>query len=149
MKKYYKLLIIIGALLILYFAFFSNSNVTKDDLDIEKISDQTNTENNNLSKYVLNITAEGHDPITYLYSESDDLTAYGLLEKATFSESFEIEVEEYDFGVFVKTINGLESSAEMAWIYFVNGESAQVAADQYSLNPGDVVEWKYLAPTEN
>jgi hypothetical protein len=34
----------------------------------------------------------------------------------------------------------------MAWIYFVNDESGQIAADQYQLAPGDIVEWKYIKP---
>ena len=61
----------------------------------------------------------------------------------------QFDVTEYDFGIFVNSINDLESSNEKAWIYFVNGESAQVAADQYQLESGDIVEWKYITPSEN
>ena len=57
-----------------------------------------------------------------------------------------IETERYDFGVFVKSIEGRLSTAERAWIYFVNGESGQVGADQYQIYPGDVVTWRYVEP---
>ena len=29
------------------------------------------------------------------------------------------------------------------WLYSVNGESADVAASQFILNPGDVIEWEF------
>ena len=39
-------------------------------------------------------------------------------------------------------------SAQMAWIYHVNGESGTIAADKMKVNPGDTVEWKYIPPSE-
>ncbi len=85
------------------------------------------------------------------YSEEflDGQTAFGLLKDVAEKEGVGLDTQEYDFGIFVKKIADKETSAEMAWIYFVNGESGQVASDQYSLEPGDVVEWKYMAPSGN
>jgi hypothetical protein len=74
-------------------------------------------------------------------------TAYGVLQTLVEQEGFSIETEQYDFGVFVKEMNGRASSGEKAWIYFVNGESGNVSADNYLLEPGDAVEWKYIEPT--
>jgi hypothetical protein len=73
---------------------------------------------------------------------------FSILEEALKENSVFFEVENYDFGVFVKSINGLESTNEKAWIYFVNGESGQVAADKMNLKSGDLVEWKYVTPSE-
>jgi hypothetical protein len=72
--------------------------------------------------------------------------AFELLEAAANENDIELVTESYDFGVFVKSIDGLESSEAMAWIYFVNGESGSVATDQYQLKAGDLIEWKYIKP---
>jgi len=76
----------------------------------------------------------------------DKVTAYSLLTKLIEENNLEIETEQYDFGIFIKSIDGKENSNDMAWIYFVNGESGQVAADNMVVKPGDVVEWKYTEP---
>jgi len=46
----------------------------------------------------------------------------------------------------VESVDGLVNSASQAWIYFVNGEAGQVAADQHQLTAGDRVEWRYTKP---
>ena len=49
-------------------------------------------------------------------------------------------------GRFVQSIDGLEgggSGGSVDWFYFVNGFEADVGAAEYSLSPGDVVQWDY------
>lgn len=76
----------------------------------------------------------------------EETTAYDMLTMLAEENNIEIETEQYDFGIFVKSIGGFESSNEKAWIYFVNGESGQVSADKQIVKPGDLVEWKYIEP---
>jgi len=83
---------------------------------------------------------------TYSLDVEDDTTAFSLLVKVTQKENISLETKEYDFGVFVESINGVVGTSEMAWIYFVNGRSGQIAADQQKVSPGDTVEWRYIAP---
>lgn len=73
-------------------------------------------------------------------------TAYSLLKKLESEGKIQITEKEYDFGTFVESINGLENSDEMAWIYFVNDKSGNVGADQYQLEAGDLVDWRYIKP---
>ena len=75
-----------------------------------------------------------------------DETAYSVLEQLAVDKNIELSTKQYDFGVFVESIDGKESGTEMSWIYFVNGESGNVAADQKQVMPGDKVEWKYVKP---
>ena len=77
---------------------------------------------------------------------SDGDTAYSLLQEYAESREVEFSKTQYDFGVFVESIDGKESTQDMAWIYFVNGTSGDVAADKFELNSGDQVEWKYIKP---
>ena len=76
----------------------------------------------------------------------DQITAYDILTKFANENNIKIETEQYDFGVLVKSINGFENSSEHTWIYFVNGESGQVSADNQTVEPGDQIEWKYIKP---
>jgi hypothetical protein len=85
---------------------------------------------------------------SYNLEVENEITAFDLLKNTTDKENIPLETQQYDFGVFVKSVNGLESTAEKAWIYFVNNESGTIAADQQKVNPGDVVEWKYITPSE-
>lgn len=54
-------------------------------------------------------------------------------------ENFELETE-FD-GEFITSINGVgpEDGEEIAWMYSVNGETPNVGASEYELEPGDEV----------
>lgn len=73
-----------------------------------------------------------------LFAENDNETAFSLLQK-----NAEIDFEKYDFGVFVKSINGLAGNSEYFWKFFVNDEESMVGADQANLKTGDKVDWIY------
>jgi hypothetical protein len=79
-------------------------------------------------------------------TQATEGTAYELLKMIAIDNNIELDSESYDFGVFVKSLGGYESSSEMAWIYFVNGESGTIASDQYQLKEGDIVEWRFIKP---
>ena len=83
---------------------------------------------------------------SYSYDFSGDKTAYDSLKETLDKNQIPMEITNYDFGIFVKSINGNESTAEMAWIYFINGVSGNVAADQTKIKSGDIIEWRYIKP---
>lgn len=70
-------------------------------------------------------------------------TAFGALQKLASGKNYEIEFKEYKYGLIVEKIGEKKNSAEFAWMYFVNGKAAQIAADRYVVYPGDKIEWKY------
>lgn len=88
----------------------------------------------------------GEEEKSYDYIFAGDKTAFDILKDTLDKENIALKTQQYDFGVFVKSIGDKESSADMAWIYFVNGESGQIAADQMKINQGDKVEWRYVKP---
>ncbi len=73
------------------------------------------------------------------------VTAYEALEKVGLDQEWEILAKEYDFGRMVTSIDGYINNNKKAWIYSVNGVTADKAADQFTLATGDKVEWKYEA----
>lgn len=103
------------------------------------------------SNYQAKIIISATDENFYIEYETINKRMYqpfSILEEALDQNNIPLEIETYDFGVFVKSINKLESTGKKAWIYFVNGESGQVAADKMNLEKGDLVEWKYVTPSE-
>lgn len=79
-------------------------------------------------------------------SEVAAVTAFAALEAAALNNNLKVQTKVYDFGTLVEKIGAQENLPDKAWIYFVNGESGQVAADQMQIRPGDLVEWKYMTP---
>jgi len=73
-------------------------------------------------------------------------TAFGILAKVAQEEGIKLLTKEYDFGILVESIGGIENTQERAWIYFVNDQAGEVAADQKEISSGDVVEWRYIEP---
>ena len=137
-----KLVIIASILLLLLvgFSFVRNRN-SVPATDEAVVPTQTQQQ----SGLVL-IIFDGERTLVFNRDYSEGQTAFNILREVTEKEEIKLDVEQYDFGVFVKSLNGMESSADMAWIYFVNGQSGQTAADKMELANGDVVEWKYIAP---
>lgn len=60
-----------------------------------------------------------------------------------------VEYEWYGDLVFVTSIANVSNDADQGlwWQYWVNGEVGSVAANQYTVEDGDLIEWR-LGPTE-
>lgn len=89
-------------------------------------------------------------PKTYPVQNLTDATAFGALKAASQSNGFDLQ---YDppgqYGVFVKGIVGKTGNDKTFWIYSVNGQEGQVAADQMQLQAEDTVTWKYTTSSAN
>lgn len=48
-------------------------------------------------------------------------------------------------GVLVEEIGGRRNTNNRYWQYWVNNRLAAVGADSYTVQPGDIIEWKYTA----
>jgi uncharacterized protein YaiE (UPF0345 family) len=91
----------------------------------------------------LNLDYGGGKVEPYSFEFRDGMTAFSILKDYVTEKGYNFSTQQYDFGVFVKDINNYESDNQKAWIYSVNGEAGNVAADKYELKDGDIVEWKY------
>jgi hypothetical protein len=73
------------------------------------------------------------------YQGQDGTTALELLK-----QNANAITEDSSFGEFVSAINGVgDSSDDSYWLYYVNGEPAQVGAGDYVTSNTDVIEWRY------
>ncbi|MBI4778871.1 DUF4430 domain-containing protein [Candidatus Falkowbacteria bacterium] len=47
-------------------------------------------------------------------------------------------------GFFIEEINGAKNdSAGKNWLYYINGQPAQIGASNYLIKNNDIIEWKY------
>ncbi|TBX39840.1 DUF4430 domain-containing protein [Bacillus thuringiensis] len=76
----------------------------------------------------------------------DGETALSLLQKVMGDK---VESETMSFGTYVKGIDGLMAGATSAWLYDVNDKSAEVGADSYKLESGDVVVFRFVSDWSN
>ncbi|KAB2440951.1 DUF4430 domain-containing protein [Bacillus luti] len=76
----------------------------------------------------------------------DGETALSLLQKVMGDK---VESETMSFGTYVKGIDGLVAGATSGWLYDVNDKSAEVGADSYKLESGDVVVFRFVSDWSN
>ncbi|TPV40985.1 DUF4430 domain-containing protein [Bacillus dicomae] len=77
---------------------------------------------------------------------ADGETALSLLQKVMGDK---VEAETMSFGTYVKGIDGLMAGATSGWLYDVNDKSAEVGADSYKLESGDVVVFRFVSDWSN
>ncbi|WP_226545164.1 DUF4430 domain-containing protein [Bacillus thuringiensis] len=77
---------------------------------------------------------------------TDGETALSLLQKVMGDK---VTAETMSFGTYVKGIDGLMAGDTSGWLYDVNDKSAEVGADSYKLESGDVVVFRFVADWGN
>jgi len=69
-------------------------------------------------------------------------TAFDGLVKET---NGNVETKDYSFGKMINSINGVKGGTDNKyWIYFVDGKSASISADNYKCAGSEKIEWKLL-----
>jgi LPXTG-motif cell wall-anchored protein len=55
-----------------------------------------------------------------------------------------LEFSETDYGKMITGVKGLQAKGNFYWAFYINGISAQVGADQYIVQKGDRLSFKYV-----
>lgn len=55
----------------------------------------------------------------------------------------QVDYQTSEFGAFVSEIDGIKNTSDTFWMFYVNGNLAEVSADKYATKAGDKIEWKY------
>lgn len=77
-------------------------------------------------------------------TDSVSLTALTLLQSFAQASNWQLEVQNTQYGALVNAIDGrVNGQGNKYWIYYVNGEMAQVGAGDYIVQPGDRVEFRF------
>jgi hypothetical protein len=144
------ILIVFLGFLVIWLIFFTKFKTSSSTTSLPSPTQEPTSDISQKKVYLTVVFADGNE-ISYEeeLNPGSSLSVFDLLKKGLDTNQVTYETKSYDFGIFVKSINGLESGAKQSWIYFVNGQGGQVAADQYKLKPGDIVQWKYITPIDN
>lgn len=84
-------------------------------------------------------TQEEFNEISYTYiAERDGQNVMDLLEK-----NAETITENSNLGEMIKGINGIMSTNDQYWSFYINGKLAMQSASKTILKKGDIVEWRF------
>ena len=89
------------------------------------------------------------DGVVQSYNDIDaptGTTAFQLLQRTLATAHLELGSKEYSgLGTLVTKIGSKENGTDQRyWQYWVNNRHAQVGASSYAVQPGDVIEWKFV-----
>jgi len=72
-------------------------------------------------------------------------SAYDLMNSLKMENKMNFSGKDYaSLGFFVEEINGVKNNPAGAnWLYYVNGQPAQVGISNYLIKNNDIIEWKY------
>jgi len=86
----------------------------------------------------------GEDVFNYQI-QTDNSTAFGVLEKARERTdlTFQADYNEKYQSHIINSINGVESTESKYWIFYINGKTASVGADQQYVEDGDIIKFKF------
>lgn len=88
----------------------------------------------------------GENKIEKSVEFSAGMTAFDILKGGAANLGIPLKTKIYDIGVFVEAIGDKEGGQDgKYWMYYVNGQFAQIAADRNKIKAGDRVEWKFEA----
>jgi len=74
----------------------------------------------------------------------EGMTVFNLLSDETEKLNLTLKFKTYDIGVFIQAIGDKENGENgKYWLYYINGEMSQLAAEKQLLNMGDKVEFKF------
>lgn len=79
-------------------------------------------------------------------------TAFDVLKNATDANSTELKYKDYggELGIFIESIGGIgkDPSGKKWWQYWVNNKYSQVGVSSYKIQPGDIIEFKFIQGQE-
>jgi hypothetical protein len=140
MKKT-KILIILSVIIIMTVGWTIYSN--RDGL-LFFAKSQPEPENTEEAKVNLVIDSGQGQPLSLSDKFQTGMTAFDLLEYGKLQLNLGVKIKSYDTGIFVEKIGDKIGGQDgKYWLYYVNGEMPQVAADKKILNSGDTVEFKF------
>jgi hypothetical protein len=133
-------LIILGISIALLGVFILNS---KDNKKITSPPIVQNQSEKSLAENKINTATLEINGIKYESEILKQISIYDFMDQLRSEGKITFKEKNYTgMGKFIEEINGIKNR-EKYWIYYVNGEKANIGVSNYQINSGDVVSWKY------
>lgn len=134
------LLVVLVAVVFIICLMGYNGNIVQNG--IKMFSE--NAQGNIGQKLFLAIDNGNGSPQNFEADFKEGMTAFQLLKNKTDALGIVLETKTYDYGVFIEKIGDKKNGDDgKYWLYYVDGEMPQVAADKEELRSGDRVEFKF------
>jgi len=122
------------------FYYFYNTPQTKIEENTPQIGPKALSEENGVSLFVLDKK--------YEVEIREDSSVFEVMQKiqeeSMGNNLFSFKYREHPgLGIFINEINGKKGGEGGYWIYYVNGEEANIGVSNYKINNGDIISWKY------
>jgi len=144
MKKINIFLVIGGGIIIIVGIWLVFSKEISQSISQKKIEISPE----NIKQEVFLVIDNGKEsPLTFEAEFKEGMTAFDLLKEKTEESNIVLKTKSYDIGLMIEAISDKENGdSGKYWLYYVNGEMPQVAADKKELKIGDNVEFKFETP---
>lgn len=119
--------------------------VTEDNIETQTGLKDVDEQQTDLTENFTTLTVNDEE---YKLNIPENSTVYEMMQLLTASsiKPFIFKTKEFTgLGHFVESINGVKNDGKTGkyWIYYINGESAQVGISNYIIQKEDKIEWKY------
>lgn len=139
MQSKKKLLLPIIALLILTASITLGYFLLKDDSH-DEITDQ-NQESVTEAKAQIIVNPDNEESQNYEISFGEEESVFDALVKLNEQDDFSFEYVEYDFGAYIKSMNGITPDDTHFWKFQINSEDSAVGISDYILQDGDEISF--------
>lgn len=137
-----KQLLVIGIIIVLGGAWWWQQNPVilqhGNSAQIEEQIDEQNLETTIEVEQAVTVEDNAQATTIVVVADQEGKTVFELL-----NEQYDIEYTEYDFGVFIESIEGVAGDQGHFWSLYVNDELSPTGADQTTVSPDDMVEFRY------
>ncbi len=99
----------------------------------------------NTESITVTLTIDTSENVFKYEIQTDNSTAFGVLEKARERTdlTFQADYNEKYQSHIINSINEIESTENKYWIFYINGKTASVGADQQYVEDGDIIKFKF------
>lgn len=140
----YLLIVIVGGLALFRF-FGPKTDIRAWMIPFQRVAPSADVSPTQAQQKIT-VTVDFGDGRKKTSSDISASNALAALQQIAVKENLDLQLKTFDFGTLVQKIETYENTQEKAWIYYVNGQSGDVAAEQKELKAGDTVEWRYVTP---
>lgn len=75
---------------------------------------------------------------TVTYQGEDGKTVLELLQR-----DHQVEAQDTSFGAFVSSVDGVPSTENAIWLYYIDGQQGVTPANETTTQAGQTIEWRY------
>lgn len=81
---------------------------------------------------------------SYTVSIVPNTNLLGVMKKLQKEQDFTFTTKTFSgLGEFVESINGIANNSNQYWMYYIDGNLANIGVSQYTPKAGDIIVWKF------